>query len=158
MKPGPFTTKTVKELFIQGTEPTQTDDLRRTIDIDAASGLRWQDGCVGPKKTVGALDFSQVDANHPNWQQADNGWARRAAARAGRRRRPEGHAHGVLLRRRLLPVRPDVGRDLRADQAVPARPAADAAAVRQPVRPPCPPPSGEPAPTPPTARARRREP
>ncbi|HXU85276.1 MAG TPA: transglycosylase domain-containing protein [Verrucomicrobiae bacterium] len=83
MKPGPFTTKKVTELFIAGTEPTQSDDLRRTIDIDSASGLRWQDGCVGPMKTVGALDFSHVDANHPNWQRADNGWARRAARGSG---------------------------------------------------------------------------
>ena len=28
LKPGPFTTKTVKELFIQGTVPTEKDDLR----------------------------------------------------------------------------------------------------------------------------------
>ncbi|MEO5939943.1 MAG: transglycosylase domain-containing protein, partial [Candidatus Limnocylindrales bacterium] len=63
MKPGPFTTKTVKEVFIQGTQPTQTDDLRRTVDIDAKSKLLWQEGCVGPMKTVGALDFSRVDAN-----------------------------------------------------------------------------------------------
>jgi membrane peptidoglycan carboxypeptidase len=83
MKPGPFTTKKVQELFIAGTEPTQSDDLHRTVDIDAASGLRWQDGCVGPMKTVGALDFSQVDASHPNWQKADNGWARRAARGSG---------------------------------------------------------------------------
>jgi membrane peptidoglycan carboxypeptidase len=83
MKPGPFTTRTFKELFIAGTEPTQSDDLHRTVDIDAASGLRWRDGCVGPMKTVGALDFSQVDADHPNWQKADNGWARRAARGSG---------------------------------------------------------------------------
>ncbi len=83
MKPGPFTTKTVKELFIPGTEPTQSDDLRRTVDIDTASGKLWQDGCVGPMKTIGALDFSQVDADHPSWQKADNGWARRAARGSG---------------------------------------------------------------------------
>ncbi|HEX6984336.1 MAG TPA: penicillin-binding transpeptidase domain-containing protein, partial [Planctomycetaceae bacterium] len=83
MKPGPFTTKTVKELFISGTEPTQSDDLRRTVDIDTASGKLWQDGCVGPMKTIGALDFSQVDADHPSWQKADNGWAKRAARGSG---------------------------------------------------------------------------
>jgi hypothetical protein len=83
MKPGPFTTKTFSELFIPGTQPTQSDDLHRTIDIDAASGLLWQDGCVGPRRTVGALDFRQVEANHANWQRADNGWARRAARGSG---------------------------------------------------------------------------
>ena len=79
MKPGPFTTRTVNEVFISGTEPTTTDDLHRTIDIDSASGLLWQAGCVGPMQAVGALDLSQVDAAHPNWQRADNGWMRRAA-------------------------------------------------------------------------------
>jgi penicillin-binding protein 1A len=83
MKPGPFTTKTVNELFIAGTEPTQSDDLHRVVEIDAASGLLWQDGCVGPERTIGALDFSRVEANHPNWQRADNGWARRAARGSG---------------------------------------------------------------------------
>ncbi|HEX2754597.1 MAG TPA: transglycosylase domain-containing protein, partial [Candidatus Limnocylindrales bacterium] len=83
MKPGPFTNKRVKELFIAGTEPTQSDDLHRSVVIDAASGLRWRDGCVGPMKTVGALDFSQVEAGHANWQKADNGWARRAARGSG---------------------------------------------------------------------------
>jgi hypothetical protein len=83
MRPGPFTLKTVNEVFIAGTEPTTTDDLHRTVDIDAASGLRWQDGCVGPMRTVGALDLSHVEADHANWQRADNGWARRAARGSG---------------------------------------------------------------------------
>jgi len=83
LKPGPFTSRTVKEFFIKGTEPTQADDMRRTVDIDAASGLLWQDGCVGPMKTVGALDFSHVESGWPAWQKADNGWTARAARGAG---------------------------------------------------------------------------
>ena len=83
LKPGPFTSRTVKEFFIKGTEPTQGDDMRRTVDIDAASGLLWQDGCVGPMKTVGALDFSHVESAYPAWQKADNGWTARAARGAG---------------------------------------------------------------------------
>ncbi|MBA2720315.1 MAG: transglycosylase domain-containing protein [Chloroflexi bacterium] len=83
LKPGPFTSKTVKELFIPGTEPTQSDDLRRTVDIDSASKLLWQEGCVGPMKTVGALDLSRVEAAWPRWQRADNRWTARAARGAG---------------------------------------------------------------------------
>jgi membrane peptidoglycan carboxypeptidase len=83
LKPGPFTARKVKELFLPNTTPTQGDDLRRTVDIDAASGLLWQDGCVGPMKTVGALDFSHVEAAWPAWQRADNGWVRRAARGPG---------------------------------------------------------------------------
>jgi membrane peptidoglycan carboxypeptidase len=82
-RPGPFTTRTIKELFVDGTQPTQTDDFHHSVEIDSASGKLWQDGCVGPKKTVGALDFSQVDAGHANWQKADNNWMRRAARGPG---------------------------------------------------------------------------
>src|SRR5262249_25760391 len=81
--PGPWTRKTVDELFIPGTEPTQTDDFHRTVDIDAASGLLWQDGCVGPMQTIGALDLSTIEANEASWQKADNGWLKRAARGAG---------------------------------------------------------------------------
>jgi membrane peptidoglycan carboxypeptidase len=81
--PGPFTTKRIKELFLPNTQPTGPDDFHRTVDIDTASGLLWQDGCVGPMKTVGALDFSQLDANNPSWQKADNNWARRASRGPG---------------------------------------------------------------------------
>jgi hypothetical protein len=49
------------------------------VDIDSASGLLWQDGCVGPMKTVGALDFGHVESAWPAWQKADNGWTARAA-------------------------------------------------------------------------------
>jgi membrane peptidoglycan carboxypeptidase len=82
MRPGPFSSKTVKELFIKGTAPRDTDNLRHAVTIDAASGLLWQDGCVGPKKTVGALDFSNVE-DIGKWGYYDRGWAKRAAKGAG---------------------------------------------------------------------------
>ncbi len=90
MKPGPFTSRRFSEVFISGTEPTQTDDFHRTVQIDAASGLRWQDGCVGPEVTVGALDYSQIDAAHPTWQRYDNGWLKRAARGSGVSGGPKG--------------------------------------------------------------------
>jgi hypothetical protein len=83
MKPGPFTRKTVKELFIKGTQPTESDDLRRVVEIDAATGDLWRDGCAGPKRTVGVLDFSSVEENFPTWQKYDRAWAKRAARGAG---------------------------------------------------------------------------
>jgi peptidoglycan glycosyltransferase len=82
MKPGPFTTKTVTELFIKGTAPRETDNLRHAVDIDQASGLLWQEGCVGPKATVGALDFSSVE-DIDKWGYYDRGWAKRAAKGVG---------------------------------------------------------------------------
>jgi peptidoglycan glycosyltransferase len=89
-KPGPFTTKTVKELFIKDTVPTEPDDFHRSVAIDSASGLLWQDGCLGPKKTIKALDFSKVDENYPTWAKYDRGWAKRAAKGPGVVGGPEG--------------------------------------------------------------------
>jgi membrane peptidoglycan carboxypeptidase len=89
MKPGPFTTKTVKELFIKGTVPKTTDDFHHAVEIDTASGLLWQDGCVGPKKTVGALDFSSAESVD-KWAYYDRGWQKRAAKGSGVRGGSEG--------------------------------------------------------------------
>jgi membrane peptidoglycan carboxypeptidase len=89
-RPGPFTTKTVTELFIEGTVPKQTETLRVALDIDAASGLRWQEGCVGPRVTKGFFDLSNVEANFPNWHKANQGWAARAAKGSGVRGGPKG--------------------------------------------------------------------
>jgi membrane peptidoglycan carboxypeptidase len=83
MKPGPFTRKTVKEIFIKGTQPTDTDDMRRAVEIDAATGDLWRDGCAGPKRTIGALDFGHVEENFPTWQKYDRAWAKRAARGPG---------------------------------------------------------------------------
>jgi hypothetical protein len=69
-KPGPFTRKTVNELFLPGTVPTQEETSRVGVQIDEASGLLWQEGCLGPQVTRGFFDLSQVEASHENWQQA----------------------------------------------------------------------------------------
>jgi hypothetical protein len=79
LRPGPFTRKTVKELFIPGTEPKKKETIRRAVAIDKASGLLWRDGCVGPKVTRGFFDLSEVESNFPSWQKANRNWASRAA-------------------------------------------------------------------------------
>jgi membrane peptidoglycan carboxypeptidase len=83
LRPGPFTTKTVKELFMKGTVPTQRETSRVARAIDAASGLLWQDGCVGPKVSKGFFNLGEVEAGFPNWQKADRNWANRAARGVG---------------------------------------------------------------------------
>jgi membrane peptidoglycan carboxypeptidase len=148
MKPGPFTTRTVNEIFIDGTEPTQTDDLRRTIDIDTASGLRWQEGCVGPMKTVGALDFSRVDANHPNWQKADNGWARRAARGPGVGGGLKGTHTSYLYGQGFYPFGRTWGGIFAPSGLCPLAPPPSEPPCTNPFGLFCPPPSGEPVPTP----------
>jgi membrane peptidoglycan carboxypeptidase len=90
LKPGPFTKKTVKELFIKGTVPTERERIRVSREVDEASGLLWREGCVGPKVTRGFFNLNEVESNFPNWQKANRGWASRAAKGAGRRGGPEG--------------------------------------------------------------------
>jgi membrane peptidoglycan carboxypeptidase len=82
-KPGPSTTKTVSEIFIKGTVPKQSNAARVTRQIDAKTGLLWQDGCVGPKVTKSYFDISEVDSAFPAWQKADRNWASRAARGSG---------------------------------------------------------------------------
>ncbi|MDQ2964295.1 MAG: transglycosylase domain-containing protein, partial [Chloroflexota bacterium] len=77
--PGPMTSRTVKELFIEGTVPTRTDDLRKFVDIDEATGLLWQDTCTGPKVNRGFMDFSGVEPGFPTWAKYNRAWAARAA-------------------------------------------------------------------------------
>ncbi len=79
MKPGPFTARTVTELFIEGTAPTQVDNTKVGIEVDEATGGRWKEGCLGPKVIRGFLDFSRVEPDHPQWQKYTRNWVSRAA-------------------------------------------------------------------------------
>jgi membrane peptidoglycan carboxypeptidase len=93
MLPGPFSTRTVSEVFIDGTVPSQVDTTKVALDIDGASGLLWQDGCAGPKETKGFLDpnaLLAIDAAFPTWQKYDQGWIDRARQGPGVRGGPEG--------------------------------------------------------------------
>ena len=90
LKPGPFTRKTVKELFIKGTAPRERETLRVSREVDSASGLLWRTGCVGPKVSRGFFNLNEVESNFPNWQKANRNWASRAARGAGTRGGPEG--------------------------------------------------------------------
>ena len=83
LKPGPFKGKTVREIFIDGTEPTQTDYTKVGMQIEKETNTRWQDGCVGTPVTKGFLDLSGVEAAFPNWQKQNQKWIARARRGAG---------------------------------------------------------------------------
>ena len=83
MLPGPSTKRTVEEIFLPGTAPTKTADIAIAVDIDSASGLRWQEGCVGPMVTKTFIDLSTTEAGFPVWQKANKAWQARAAKGAG---------------------------------------------------------------------------
>jgi membrane peptidoglycan carboxypeptidase len=148
MKPGPFTRKTVKEFFLPNTAPTQSDDLHRTVDIDTASGLLWQDGCVGPRRTIGALDFSQVEAGHANWQKADNGWARRASRGSGVGGGLKGSATQYFYGQGFFPFGRSWGGTFAPSKLCPLAPPPTEPPCSDPFGIFCPPPSGDPGPTP----------
>jgi membrane peptidoglycan carboxypeptidase len=88
MLPGPYTTQTVKEVFVNGTVPTQVDNTKISFDIDTVSNTLWTYDCPGTKDTKGFLDFTQVDANNPNFQKYDLIWAARAQTGVGKRGGP----------------------------------------------------------------------
>jgi peptidoglycan glycosyltransferase len=101
--PGPFTTRTVKELFIDGTVPTRQDDLRVALDIDGATGLLWQEGCTGPIVTQGFLDFSGVEPAFPQWAPYTQGWVARAAQGTGVSGGPEGTRTTIFYNNAFAP-------------------------------------------------------
>ncbi len=76
--PGPFTTRTVNEFFIDGTVPTRIDDTKVGVDIDTVTGLLWQEGCLGPMETRGFLDLSGIEQGFPNWKPYTDDWIARA--------------------------------------------------------------------------------
>jgi penicillin-binding protein 1A len=88
--PGPFTRRTFKEWFINGTAPKQVDNTKVGVAVDAATGKLWQEGCLGPKVTKGFLNLNSVDAGWPQWQKFDRAWAARAARGVGVRGGPKG--------------------------------------------------------------------
>ena len=90
MKPGPFTTQTVNEWFIQGTQPTQVDNTKVGIQVQQGTNLLWQAGCAGTPVTKGFLNLSNVESAVPAWQAADQAWAARAARGVGVRGGPLG--------------------------------------------------------------------
>ena len=89
MKPGPFTTRTVSELFIDGTVPNDVDNTKVPVSVDHATGKLWADGCTGPQETKGFLDLSKVESGYPSWRKYNQGWISRAARGAGVRGGPK---------------------------------------------------------------------
>ena len=89
MKPGPGTTKTIEEIFVDGTVPTKVDDTKQSLEIDEATGDLWQEGCTGPMVEKTFLDLSNVESAFPQWRPFTDGWIKRAAKGSGVRGGPE---------------------------------------------------------------------
>jgi penicillin-binding protein 1A len=92
MLPGPYTTQTVSEVFVDGTVPTQVDDTKVPVDIDSVTNTLWTWDCPGIKETKGFLDLSLVDAGNANYQKYDQIWIARAQQGVGKRGGPNNGA------------------------------------------------------------------
>ncbi len=88
--PGSWTTRSVPELFLTGTGPRKATRATVTRDIDAASGLLWREGCVGPMETRAFVDLSRLESSNKRWQKADIAWQARAARGPGVAGGPKG--------------------------------------------------------------------
>ncbi len=83
MRPGPSTTKKVEELFLAGTQPKKSSSFGYTVEIDAASGLLWREGCSGPMVTRTFIDYRAAERGFKTWQKANAAWQARAARGPG---------------------------------------------------------------------------
>jgi membrane peptidoglycan carboxypeptidase len=83
--PGPYSSLTVREVFINGTVPTQVDFTKVPLDVDTVTNTLWTYDCPGVKDTKGFLDLSQVDAGNANFQKYDQIWIQRAQNGAGKK-------------------------------------------------------------------------
>ncbi len=135
LKPGPFTRKTVKELFIKGTAPEGPRDAARVardrpgIRPAVAVRLRRPEGeprLLQPQR--GREQLPELAEGQP-----ELGGTRRQGSRDPRRTR--GDADLLLLRRRFHAVRQVLGCSVRADRQVPDRTHRNAAAIVRPVVP-----------------------
>lgn len=83
MRPGPFTTSTVKEWFIEDAVPTEVDNTKVGVEVDTATGKLWQEGCVGPKEVTGFLNLGGVESEFASWGEYNRGWLARAERGSG---------------------------------------------------------------------------
>ena len=159
-KPGPFTTKTVTELFIKGTEPTQTDDFHR----DGRRSTR-RAACSGRTAASGRRRRSARSTSAASRRATRAGRGTTTAGRSGPpaapgvRRRPEGHPRPrTSTAAGFFPFGRTWGGIFAPTRALPAGAAADPAAVRQP-RSGCSArrPTGGPPPAPSPGPGKRRE-
>ena len=110
--------KTINELFLPGTVPTQTDDLRVAVD-----GRRGERPAVAgrlrrPEGHRGLLQHVRGRGQLPRLAEGRHALGRPGGPRLRRRGGPKGTRTAYFYNGAVRPVRPDVGRAVRADQAL----------------------------------------
>jgi hypothetical protein len=143
-------------MFMPGTAPTQAANYSRAVDVDAATGLLWQSGCVGPRVTKAFIDYSRADSGFKTWQKADAAWQSRAArgpgVSGGPKRTHTAYFYGVGAQGPWFPYGRNWGGAFAPTKKCPIGPPPPTACVSTDPLSPCPslppPPPTPPAPTP----------
>jgi len=146
MRPSVYTRKTVREVFVNGTVPTQIDNTKMSVDIDSVTNTLWTYDCPGILQTKGFLNLSQVDSNNPNFQSYDQKWITRARRGVGVRGGP---SNGATMYFYQVGFWTPYG----ASWGAPFPPTRSCAPAPPPDAPPSPPPDATPAPAPAQAPA-----
>ena len=83
--PSTWSRRQTSELFIRGTAPGTDAYLRGIEVVRGADGDQylWEAGCAGQPRTRGFLLLDQAESDHPSWNEAVQGWVRRARRGAG---------------------------------------------------------------------------
>ncbi|HEV8516341.1 MAG TPA: transglycosylase domain-containing protein [Candidatus Limnocylindrales bacterium] len=90
-RPGSYSSRTVNELFIEGTGPANPEgSLRVAMEVDSSTGDLWREGCEGPKEKKAFLNLDTVESAFPVWQKANKEWAKRARKGPGVSGGPKG--------------------------------------------------------------------
>jgi membrane peptidoglycan carboxypeptidase len=83
--PSAWSRRHVSELFLRGTAPGEDPYLRGVEVVRGADGGQylWQSGCQGQPRTRGFLMLDRAEADFPGWNEAIQGWVRRARRGTG---------------------------------------------------------------------------
>ena len=84
-RPSPWSRDQVTELFLPGTVPG-SDPYLRGVEVVRGSDDRWylwSDGCEGSPATRGYLALDDAEADQRSWNEAIEGWIRRARRGVG---------------------------------------------------------------------------
>ena len=103
MRPSRYTRRTVRELFIDGSQPSELDDTKVGHRVEAETNLLWQDGCAGEPVERGFLDLEDAESHRPAWNEANRAWLRRARRGPGVAGGPEGTSTTYFFNGSFMP-------------------------------------------------------
>jgi len=79
-EPSAYSRRQLSELFLRGTSPGRDPYLKGLKVVKGSDGkwYRWHDSCEGTPKTRGYLVLDDAESHTTSWNDAVNGWIKRA--------------------------------------------------------------------------------